>query len=73
MRATDGIQGDVRFVLGLLDEVERVSPGMSRIQIVRRFTKQRNFEAQLIEGRVSMRRLAVIAGKLSDWLGRFDG
>ena len=67
------MEGEIRLVIGLLNEAERVSPGVPRVELARRFGGRRDFESRLVEGRVTPRRMAYTAGGIADFLARYGG
>ena len=64
---------DVRLVAALFDEVQKLSPGLLRVDLVKKFTGRRDFEARMVNGRVTLRRMALTTDKIMDWLGRIPG
>ena len=63
----------IRIVTALMDEAERVSPGVPRVELARRFGGRRDLETRLVDGRVTRRRMADTEGRIIDFLGRCAG
>ena len=70
----DEIDGLLPFPVGLviaqLDEVARLRPNASRVELIKSITGRRNFEALLRAGRVSPRKLDELQCALTDCLGQ---
>ena len=64
---------DIRLVAALFDEVQKVHPGLLRVDLVKKFTGRRDFEARMVDGRVTLRRMALTTDEIMDWLGRISG
>ena len=64
---------DVRLVKALFDEVQKVHPGLLRVDLVKKFTGRRDFEDRMVNGRVTSRRMALTTDEIIDWLGRISG
>ena len=69
MTATTGLDFHIRILTALMDEVARLRPSVSRVELARAMTGSRDFEIRLRAGFVSPRQMREMEGALCHWIG----